>query len=89
MKNFGNYLDTFNLIVDEILTKRDTRPKYFTLYFGLLTANEKRFLLYQFNFGTKSKPKEWEEVKQYLFKGFDKSHIADVDFRNYPFDGLS
>ncbi len=88
-RNFGNYLKTFEFIVNTILRKKgeDTRAKYFKLYFAQLHVNEKRFLLYHFNFGSE-KPDEWDLVKKYLFDGFSPTHIDNSQLRGYRFDGL-
>ncbi|SRR5260221_14021470 len=86
IKNFGNYLQTFHFIVDTVLTKEvpENREKYFKLYFAQLHVDEKRFLLYHFNFGS-TKPNEWNLVKKYLFQGLTLDHLWLKDF---PFDGL-
>jgi hypothetical protein len=89
IKNFVNYLLTFDYIVNTIASKKEltTRAKYFKLYFSQLHVNEKRFLLYHFNLGSK-KPANWKEAKTYLFEGLSRGHLMEK-IRNHPFEGLS
>jgi phosphotransferase system glucose/maltose/N-acetylglucosamine-specific IIC component len=81
IKNFGNYLAMFEIMLKSIDTKqlKATREKYYTLLAAQLHVNEKRFFLYHYNFSA-DRPTRWKEVTPYLFAGLTKDHI-DQQFR--------
>ena len=93
IKNYINYLHTFEFIVETILKKKaeSTREKYFKLYFAQMHINEKRFLLYQFNLGTTKPGKwtedNWKEIKKFLYEDFNRDYLAP-ELQDYSFEGL-
>jgi len=90
LKNFINYLQTFEVIVKSIQTRNaKAQDKYFKIWFAQFHINERKFFLYHFNLRKEGKPKEWDIIKKYGFIGLDKSHFKMFyKFNDFKFDGL-